>query len=141
MNLVDRLFNGNSSGGGVTPSGTISITENGEGIDVSSYAYADVNVSGGGSSDFTTAEVTVIGTTKNSFAMPFAIEEGALGEGSPACIYAPPMGWDSGTYTVVLYKGSTVVEFFDDVTTSGNITNLFDATYVVTGDCTITFND
>ena len=29
------------------PSGTIEITENGEGIDVSEYAYADVNVSGG----------------------------------------------------------------------------------------------
>lgn len=47
MNLVDRLFNGNS-GGGIVPSGTIYITENGEGIDVSSYATADVNVSGGG---------------------------------------------------------------------------------------------
>lgn len=35
-------------GGGVAPSGTISITENGEGIDVAQYAYADVNVSGGG---------------------------------------------------------------------------------------------
>lgn len=31
------------------PSGTITITENGEGIDVSSYATADVNVSGGAS--------------------------------------------------------------------------------------------
>lgn len=34
-------------GGGSTPTGTISITENGEGIDVAQYAYADVNVSGG----------------------------------------------------------------------------------------------
>ena len=34
--------------GGSTPTGTIKITENGEGIDVSEYAYADVNVSGGG---------------------------------------------------------------------------------------------
>lgn len=34
--------------GGSTPTGTIKITENGEGIDVSQYALADVNVSGGG---------------------------------------------------------------------------------------------
>lgn len=34
---------------GSTPTGTIYITENGEGIDVSSYATADVNVSGGSS--------------------------------------------------------------------------------------------
>ena len=39
---IDRIPNGE-----VVPSGTITITENGEGIDVSSYAYADVNVSGG----------------------------------------------------------------------------------------------
>lgn len=34
--------------GGGSVSGTIEITENGEGIDVAQYAYADVNVSGGG---------------------------------------------------------------------------------------------
>lgn len=33
--------------GGGSASGTIEITENGEGIDVAQYAYADVNVSGG----------------------------------------------------------------------------------------------
>ncbi len=38
---------GDHIGGGPTPSGTIEITENGEGIDVASYAYADVSVSGG----------------------------------------------------------------------------------------------
>lgn len=37
-----------SSGGGITPTGTISITANGTGIDVAQYALADVNVSGGG---------------------------------------------------------------------------------------------
>lgn len=37
---------GQHIGGSV--SGTIEITENGEGIDVAQYAYADVNVSGGG---------------------------------------------------------------------------------------------
>lgn len=33
--------------GGASPTGTIEITENGEGINVAQYAYADVNVSGG----------------------------------------------------------------------------------------------
>ena len=36
--------------GMVKPEGTITITENGEGIDVAQYATADVSVSGGGSS-------------------------------------------------------------------------------------------
>ena len=44
---------GNHIGGGSTPTGTIEITENGENIDVAQYAYADVNVSGGGSQEYT----------------------------------------------------------------------------------------
>ena len=45
---ISELINeGVTPSGGSTPTGTIIITENGEGIDVSSYAYADVNVSGG----------------------------------------------------------------------------------------------
>ena len=45
----ENLPVGESVIGGVIPSGTIEITENAEGIDVSEYAYADVNVSGGSS--------------------------------------------------------------------------------------------
>lgn len=45
--------------GAPVPTGTITITENGENIDVSEYALADVNVSGGGSSDFSVANITV----------------------------------------------------------------------------------
>ena len=48
---VYDLLNGESyTIGSTTPTGTITITENGTGIDVSQYALADVNVSGGGGS-------------------------------------------------------------------------------------------
>lgn len=47
---------------GDAPTGTIEITENGEGIDVSSYAYADVNVSGGGSELFNSCTATINAT-------------------------------------------------------------------------------
>lgn len=43
--IADALENG---GGGITPSGNIEITENGENINVAQYATATVNVSGGG---------------------------------------------------------------------------------------------
>lgn len=52
LNDLDYVLNGSdlpvgeSVIGGVIPSGTIEITENAEGIDVSEYALADVNVSG-----------------------------------------------------------------------------------------------
>lgn len=49
MNIYDMLIAKQiNGGGGITPTGTIEITENGTGIDVAQYAYADVNVSGGG---------------------------------------------------------------------------------------------
>ena len=43
---------GQHIGGGSTPTGTIYITENGEGIDVAQYAYADVSVSGGATTEY-----------------------------------------------------------------------------------------
>ena len=47
--------------GGSTPTGTITITENGTGIDVAQYRLANVNVSGGGGGgDVPTCEVTLI---------------------------------------------------------------------------------
>lgn len=47
-----------------SPTGKITITENGTDIDIAQYALADVNVEGGGgSSDFSTAEVTISGAT------------------------------------------------------------------------------
>lgn len=47
--IVDKLEDiAGVAHGGSTPTGTINITENGTGIDVAQYRYADVNVSGGG---------------------------------------------------------------------------------------------
>lgn len=52
---------------GDAPTGTIYITENGEGIDVSSYAYADVNVSGGGGLDVEPVTATIQTTPDYAF--------------------------------------------------------------------------
>lgn len=101
--------------------------------------------SGGGSSDFSTAEVTVINNTghNNGLAIPTICEANELGEGSPAMILNT-MVCPSGETTrrVCLYKGlaycSGVFPPASSITTSGNITIDENDNVNITSDCTIT---
>ena len=97
---------------------------------------------GGGSSDFTTAKVTI----------------GSNGIGSTVCACAdiPPeyglpiggvvqvtSGLTEGVYTIPLYKGGAIAEFSvlsGTLVTSGNITEMDEGIYLITGDCTITIS-
>ena len=122
----------------VTPSGKITITENGTDIDIAQYALADVNVEGGGgSSDFSTAEVTLIDTVEMGAPIsgPFIVNDELVRK----CFS------DDGTATVVLYKGSVEVDASavdaegGSISVSGNAQqDLFKIT--ITGDCTITIS-
>lgn len=94
---------------------------------------------GGGSSDFSTANVTISGAEENSVTLPILCEAGSLGEGSPAMLLCTSGTWADGTYPIALYKGSAYVEIYD-ASTSGNIENMFGAMYLITGDCTINFS-
>ena len=123
-----------------TPSGKITISENGTDIDVAQYALADVNVEGGGgSSDFSTAEVTVVNTAEDIEIHPYlpAIINNALTTNITV------LESTSESFTVVLYKNSVVVEgpLGLDVETSGNASFDSDTNQLtITGDCTLTYS-
>ena len=132
---------------GSTPTGTIYITENGEGIDVSSYATADVNVSGG-SSDFTTATLVIDTAQAHSggFYLPVIDDS----DDDPM-IWLVNEGYNVAEHTtpnVVLYRGACYTSIESDsnliVTATGNVEadgeggewHLY-----ITGDGTITVAD
>ena len=103
---------------------------------------------GGGSSDFSTAEVTTINKTNETIMgihIPTVCEENELGEGSPAVLFNEmiiPTG--TSTHKVRMYKGLAYcgnVLFNGDfiITTSGNI-EFEDTNAFITGDCTITID-
>lgn len=123
------------------PSGEIEITENGE-YDVYQYAKANVNVSGGGSSDFSIGEVTITNNSQYSahIQTPVVMEDSL------------DIGWTipsqgSADVGVILYNGyaspSTRIivntQTYTNVTITGNIE--IDGEYlIITGDGTITIN-
>lgn len=83
----------------VTPSGKITITENGTDIDIAQYALADVNVEGGGgSSDFSTAEVDVTVNTEAFYLT------NAVGVDDEEMYWVD--GFETMPYTLLLYKGT-----------------------------------
>ena len=126
-----------------SPTGKITITENGTGINVAQYATADVNVEGGGgSSDFSTAEVIVVRGTpspdagvitdvpmiKNNILTVFALDGS-----SPVPVIS----------TVVLYKGRLVLDANPDTFISATGSASYDSDnekLTILGDCTLTLS-
>lgn len=149
-----KIITVNSSVEGGAPSGTLDITQNGE-YNISAYEKVDVEVEGGGggSSDFSTALVTIsyTGTKLDNFSslrfiLCNAIDTGEFA-GTIGSIAIDSFGGLTQTATVILYKGkaSAYREYTSldyDTTLTGDIE--YDADngdYIITGDCTITISD
>lgn len=120
---------------------TKEITENGtyDATDDSANGYSSVTVNvegGGGSSDFSTAEVELIGNPL-TFNAPIIIDY----VGGQASTYAPKV---AGVYTVPLYNGVAIincsVKAGQNLSVDGAITNISSNHWKVTGDCTITIS-
>ena len=135
----------NAPNEGLSPGGqltlkTLTATEN-KTYSEEGTAYTSVTVNvegGGGSSDFSTAEVTVNGMGI------FVAEVASLIEGklSGTCFKSPL----ETSFTVVLYHGETIMQGVTDVTPDFIIpegeTNIVQdgSQYIIKGDCTITIS-
>lgn len=105
--------------------------------------------SGGGSSDFSTAQVTFVNNTGASSvaSVPNCVEENALGSGSPATVtyFVPTQDATPVVANVPLYKGSCY-GFWDtndeqfEISVSGDVALMGGGTILITGDCTITIS-
>ncbi len=139
------------SNGGLFEIKELEVTENGT-YEQSGEMYNKVTVNvegGGGSSDFSTAEVTTINNTSSDIygvPIPSIYEENELGEGSPAMLFNRmdiPTG--ESTHEVRMYKGLAYcsgVTFGNGttVTTTGNIVYDEEFNVFITGDGTITIS-
>lgn len=104
---------------------------------------------GGGSSDFSTTEVTInneSGTTIPVMYIENVIEENALGEESPAGVFNAVYNIGStASIRVPLYKGGALWLIGDElldyeISVSGSATKVASAIYHITGNCTITLS-
>lgn len=113
------------------------------------YNKVTVNVSGGGSSDFSTAEVTIVNVDvaeELPVYLPNCVEENALGEGSPAMVFCMNAITEPGTYTynIALYKGIALGQIAIgptlDFAVTGDIIDRGNGQIMITGSGTVTIS-
>lgn len=134
-----------SGGGGGTTVEALSVTQNGTYTAPTGKAYSPVtvNVSGGGSSDFSTATVTVVNnyTAGFNWSLPNAVadaEEGYYSSQGDAYIET-----GTNTFDAILFKGYGSLHAPTGgrtISISGDIEDDGDHYYIITGDCTITIS-
>ena len=126
--------------GMVKPEGTITITENGEGIDVAQYATADVSVSGGGG-DFSTCTVKITNESTKDFIIAVPNLYGAqLYSGVDSA------DMDGSDFEIVLYSGNGIsvlmsTEVVPPTPSGTGGVEVNNGSIYITGDGTLTFSD
>lgn len=133
------------SNGGLFEVKELEVTENGT-YETKGEMYNKVTVNvegGGGSSDFSTAEVTlVIGSLAST---PTLIEGACINEDDGVeyiDIRYPVEENTTSVIPAVLYKGegSVIIDTTATVNVEGNIQQMSPGAYLITGDCTITIS-
>ena len=131
------------SNGGLFEVKELEVTENGT-YETKGEMYNKVTVNveggGGGSSDFSTAEVTAgIGVAMDA---PVVINEEDF---QGIAMIGSPMEEET-MWQVPLYKGKCTVSIYaleegQTISVSGDITEINEGVYLITGDCTLTISE
>lgn len=104
-------------------------------FDENSSTWVKKNESGGGSSDFSTAVMTIVLGTAPTYPVGGIFIDEEAQELRDQAVYTQA----SNEHLIVLYKGSQKLFFDTSITVSGNATIDGEAV-IVSGDCTITLN-
>ena len=98
-------------------------------------AIEECSGGGGGSSDFSTATVTIVDSETGSVSEPYALPILTLDAISLVNVYARD---NSHELTVPLYKGVLMVDAFEDIVVSGDaVYSVEDGIVSITGNCSI----
>ena len=152
MDLFDiavarKLAGGGGGGGGVTVE-PLSVTENATYTAPTGKAYSPVtvNVSGGGGGDFSTAQFNVVNNDTTSAYVLYVANAISVSEdgyySAHYDMYADPGG--TTTATVILFKGQALLNASNigtrTISISGNIIDVEDGLFIITGDCSLTIS-
>ena len=118
---------------------------NGNTVTAAALNNIEQGIVNSGSSDFSTAEVTVNASKDIQISAPVIYEAGELSPKTPALIngFTYIHDYDGElTLTMALYKGSVLINFYTEgnVSSTGNIT-VKGSQALITGDCTITISN
>lgn len=126
------------------PSSVLNVTENGN-YSLRGYDIANVNVSGGGSSDFSTAQVTINKTKSGAasfYGATIMTDSGYSGADELSSGLLMTFG-SKETVTIILYKGAAEIMPSQAGTISNVVGNavLDNGVLIVKGDCEFTLVD
>lgn len=129
--VLKSMLNSLEGGGGITPSGTISISTNGD-YDVSAFASASVLVPSD-SGDFSTAQVEIMGN--GALLLPACVSDMGI-----AGITTNAFG-DGASAIVPLWKGHLYCTSSSIIEVSGNAELIYEGVIDIYGDCIITLEN
>lgn len=134
----EELPSSGGGGGGGTTVEALSVTQNGTYTAPSGKAYSPVTVNvSGGSSDFSTAQMTIINTVEDSLVYLTGVR---VDTQTDELFPDDELGYGTTTVIVVLYKGNArgSIGAEEITSTTGGIVLDENAEYVISGDCTVT---